>query len=192
MSTLPEIADAMGVVRANGNPPLALFHCVTDYPAAPTDCNLRAIDMMRRAFGVPVGWSDHTAGANVTLAAVAVGANLVEKHFTLDRQLPGPDHQASLEPDELAALVTAVREAEAAMGDGRKRPVPAEAANAAVVRRSMHAARRLPAGYVLQEQDLVALRPGTGIPPSARACLIGRVLRVEVRPGEMLQEHHLA
>jgi N,N'-diacetyllegionaminate synthase len=192
MSTVPEIADAVQVLRAHGNPPLALFHCVSDYPAAPGDCNLRAIETMRRAFGVPVGWSDHTAGSNVTLAAVAAGASLIEKHFTIDRQLPGPDHRASLEPNELATLVAAVREAEAAMGDGRKRPVPAEAANAAVVRRSMHAARRLPAGHVLQEQDLVALRPGTGIPPSARAGLVGRALRVEVLRGEMLQEHHLA
>ena len=192
MSTVPEIADALEVVRAHGNPPLALLHCVTDYPAAPADCNLRAIEMMRRAFGVPVGWSDHTAGSNVTLAAVAAGASLIEKHFTIDRQLPGPDHRASLEPNELTALVAAVREAEAAMGDGRKRPVPAEAANATIVRRSMHAARKLPAGHVLEDQDLVALRPGTGIPPSARARLVGRALRVEVLRGEMLQEHHLA
>ncbi|HEU4681511.1 MAG TPA: N-acetylneuraminate synthase family protein, partial [Gemmatimonadales bacterium] len=147
---------------------------------------------MRRAFGVPVGWSDHTTGSNVTLAAVAAGASLIEKHFTLDRTLAGPDHRASLEPAELAALVVAVRETETAMGDGRKRPVPSEAANAAVVRRSMHASRKLPAGHVLEDRDLVALRPGTGIPPSARARLIGRALRVEVMRGEMLQDDHLA
>jgi sialic acid synthase SpsE len=128
----------------------------------------------------------------VALAAVAAGASLIEKHFTLDRQMTGPDHRASLDPEELTALVAALREAEAAMGDGRKRPVPAEAANAAVVRRSMHASRSLPAGHVLQDQDLVALRPGTGIPPSARAGLVGRALRVGVQGGEMLQEHHLA
>jgi N-acetylneuraminate synthase/N,N'-diacetyllegionaminate synthase len=192
MSTMAEIADAVAVVRANGNPPLALLHCVTDYPATPGDCNLRAIETMRRAFGVPVGWSDHTAGLSVALAAVAAGASVVEKHFTLDRRLPGPDHRASLEPSELAALVTAIRETEAAMGDGHKRPVPAEAANAAVVRRSLHAARRLQSGHVIEDKDLVALRPGTGIPPSERDRLVGRALRVEVPRGEMLQEHHLA
>ena len=192
MSTMIDVAGALEVVRANGNPPVALFHCVTDYPANPSDCNLRAIETMRRAFGVPVGWSDHTAGSNVTLAAVAAGACMIEKHFTLDRQLPGPDHLASLEPSELHALVKATRETEAAMGDGRKRPVPAEMANAAVVRRSMHAARRLSAGHVLVDRDLVALRPGTGVPPSARDRLLGRRLRVELLQGEMLQEHHLA
>ena len=192
MSTLPEVADAVEVVRANGGPPLALFHCVSDYPAAPGDCNLRAIHTMQRTFGVPVGWSDHTLGVTVGVAAVAGGASLIEKHFTLDRNLPGPDHQASLEPDELTTFIAAIREAEAAMGDGNKRPVPAEAAIAAVVRRSMHAARSLPAGHVLEDGDLVALRPGTGIPPSSCTRLLGRALRVEVLRGEMLQEQSLA
>ncbi|MEP7225721.1 MAG: N-acetylneuraminate synthase [Gemmatimonadales bacterium] len=191
MSTLSEVATAVSVVRASGNPPLALFHCVTNYPAAPADCNLRAIETMRRAFGVPVGWSDHTEGFYPSIAAVAAGASLLEKHFTLDRSLPGPDHRASLEPGELIQLVAAVRETEATLGDGIKRPAPSEAANARLVRRSVHAARPLPAGHVLAPQDLVALRPGNGLPPSTIGRLVGRSLRVELARGEMLREEHL-
>jgi N-acetylneuraminate synthase len=191
MSTLAEVAEAVEVVREHGDPPLALFHCVTSYPAAPADCNLRAIGVMRATFGVPVGWSDHTEGMSVSLAAVAAGANLLEKHFTLDRGLPGPDHRASLEPAELAGMVKAVREIESALGDGVKRPTVSELANATVVRRSLHASRALPAGHVLKSADLIALRPGTGLPPSLRPRLVGRKLRVDVEPGEMLAERHL-
>jgi N-acetylneuraminate synthase/N,N'-diacetyllegionaminate synthase len=191
MSTMAEVAEAVQVVRENGDPPLALFHCVTSYPAAAADCNLHAIGAMRAAFGVPVGWSDHTEGRQVSLAAVAAGASLLEKHVTLARDLPGPDHAASLEPEELAALVGAVREIELALGDGVKRPAASELANAAVVRRSLHASRTLAAGHVLQAADLIALRPGTGLAPSQRERLIGRRLRVGVERGEILGEHHL-
>ncbi len=191
MSTLAEVAEAVQVVREHGDPPLALFHCVTSYPAAPADCNLRAMGVMRATFGVPVGWSDHTEGMAVSLAAVAAGASLLEKHFTLDRGLPGPDHGASLEPAELAAMVKSVREVEAALGDGVKRPVASELANATVVRRSLHASRPLPAGHVLKPEDLIALRPGTGLPPALRQRLVGRKLKVDVEQGEMLAERHL-
>jgi N,N'-diacetyllegionaminate synthase len=191
MSTLAEVAEAVQVVRENGDPPLALLHCVTSYPAAAADCNLRAIAAMRTAFGVPVGWSDHTEGLQVSLAAVAAGAKLLEKHFTLDRGLPGPDHLASLEPSELTALVRAVREVEAALGDGVKWPASSELQNAAAVRRSLHASRPLPAGHVLQAADLVALRPGTGLSPTLRDRLVGRKLLVGVERGEMLSERHL-
>lgn len=191
MATLGEVAEAVQVVREHGDPPLALFHCVTSYPAAAADCNLRAIGSMRAAFGVPVGWSDHTEGIQVSLAAVAAGASLLEKHFTLDRRLPGPDHLASLEPGELTALVKAVREIESALGDGVKRPAAAELANVSAARRSLHAARPLPAGHVLQAADLVALRPGTGLPPAIRDRLVGRTLKAAVGRGEMLAERHL-
>ena len=191
MSTLAEVAEAVQVVRENGDPPLALFHCVTSYPAAASDCNLRALAAMEAAFGVPVGWSDHTEGIQVSLAAVAAGARLLEKHFTVDRDLPGPDHRASLEPGELAALVQAVREVGSALGDGVKRPMLSELANAAVARRSLHASRPLPAGHVLEAADLIALRPGTGLPPAFRDRLTGRTLRVAVERGEMLGEGHV-
>lgn len=191
MSTLAEIAEAVQVIREHGDPPLALFHCVTSYPAAAADCNLRAIAAMRAAFGVPVGWSDHTAGIEISLAAVAAGAAVLEKHFTLDRTLPGPDHRASLEPAELSALVQSVRSIEAALGDGLKRPAASELANVAAARRSLHLARALPAGHVLARTDLVALRPGTGLSPALRDRLVGRKLRVGVEGGEMLSERHL-
>lgn len=191
MAGLTEVAQAVHVVRAQGDPPLALLHCVTSYPAPPADCNLRAIGAMAAAFGVPVGWSDHTEGLRLSLAAVAAGATLLEKHFTLDRDLPGPDHRASLEPGELAELVQAIREVGVALGDGRKRPMPSELANAAVARRSLHASRALPVGHVLTAGDLAALRPGTGLPPSLRDRLVGRRVRVAVERGEMLSERHL-
>jgi N,N'-diacetyllegionaminate synthase len=191
MSTLVEVAAAVQVVRESGDPPLALFHCVTSYPAAPADCNLRAMAAMRAAFGVPVGWSDHTEGIQISLAAVAAGAAVLEKHFTLDRTLPGPDHRASLEPGELSAMLRSIREVEAAMGDGAKRPAASELANTAAARRSLHASRALPPGHVLDEADLIALRPGTGLSPALRARLVGRKLRVGLKRGEMLAEGHL-
>ncbi len=191
MSTMAEVAAAVQVVRAQGTTPLALLHCVTNYPAAPADCNLRAIRAMRATFGVPVGWSDHTDGIEVSLAAVAAGADLLEKHVTLDRGMPGPDHGASLEPGELAALVRGVRDVQAAMGDGVKRPAASELANLPIVRRSLHATGALPAGHVLTVGDMVALRPGTGLPPSQRDRLVGRRLRSAVARGEMLDERHV-
>jgi N-acetylneuraminate synthase/N,N'-diacetyllegionaminate synthase len=191
MSTLAEVAEAVQVVRESGDPPLALFHCVTSYPAAAAECNLKAMETMRAAFGVPVGWSDHTRGIDIALAAVAAGAAVLEKHFTLDRTMPGPDHRASLEPGELSSMVHAIREIEHALGDGVKRPAPSELANISAARRSLHASRALPPGHVLNEGDLVALRPGTGLSPALRDRLVGRRLRVAVESGEMLAEGHL-
>jgi N,N'-diacetyllegionaminate synthase len=192
MSDLGEVEAAVDVIRTHGDPPLALFHCVSSYPARPEDCNLRAIETMRRRFDVPVGWSDHTEGIDVALAAVALGAELLEKHFTLDRGLPGPDHKASLEPAEIGRLVAGVRAVTAARGDGVKTPTAGELATAQVVRRSLHASRDLPKGHVLRDADLVALRPGTGLAPSARSDVIGRALRVPVGRGEIICEEHLA
>ena len=146
---------------------------------------------MAERLGVPVGYSDHTEGTEVALAAVALGACVLEKHFTLDRSLPGPDHRASLEPEELAALVRAVRRVEAALGDGVKAPTAAERRNAAVVRRSLAAAADLPAGAELTREMLTALRPGTGIPPARIDEVVGRRLRRDLERGELLDEDDL-
>jgi sialic acid synthase SpsE len=178
-------------VRANGDVALALFHCVSSYPAAPADSNLRAIETMRRAFGVPVGWSDHTPGITMPIAAVAAGATLVEKHVTLDRTRRGPDHAASLEPDQLAAMVRAIREVEAALGTGRKVPVDAERDVAAVARRSVHWATSLEPGAELREADLAILRPGTGLRPSLLSSLVGRRTARAVRAGAAVRPDDL-
>jgi len=174
MAEMVEVAEAMDAIAAAGDPPVALFHCVSAYPAPPADANLRAIETLRRAFGVPTGWSDHTPGIELALASVAAGAVLVEKHLTLDRTLPGPDHPASLEPDELRAMVDGIRMVSAAMGDGIKRPVAAERPIAAVARKSLHWRVALAAGTVISEGDLLAMRPGTGLAPGRTADLVGR------------------
>lgn len=183
MSTLAEVHQAVRAIRIAGGPDVALFHCVSNYPAAPSDCNLSAISTLRAAFRVPVGWSDHTLGVEVSVAAVAQGAALIEKHLTLDKSLPGPDHRASLDPSEFRELVRAIRSVESAMGDGIKVPQASEAGTATVARRSVHAAVDLEAGHVLRAGDLRVLRPSTGIPPQFVESLPGRRLRVSVREG---------
>jgi N,N'-diacetyllegionaminate synthase len=188
MCTLAEVAAAVAVIRASGDPPLALFHCVSAYPTDPADSNLRAMATLRGAFVVPVGWSDHTDGIEIAIAATALGAELLEKHLTLDRNLPGPDHRASLEPAAFAEMTRVVRVTERALGDGVKAPRPAEAPIAAVARKSLHYAAALPAGSRLRREDLVALRPGTGISPSRIAELVGRPLRRDVRAGALASE----
>lgn len=180
MATLGEVEAALGAIRATGNEDVVLLHCVSNYPAAASDVNLRAMETMGRAFGVPVGYSDHTLGPEVALAAVALGACVVEKHITLDRSLPGPDHEASMEPADFAAMVRAIRNVEAALGDGVKRPRPSEANTAAVARRSVVSAVDIPAGAVVTEEMLTAKRPGTGIPPSAARWLVGRTARLDI------------
>ena len=174
MAEMVEVAEAMDAIAAAGDPPVALFHCVSAYPAPAADANLRAIETLRRAFGVPTGWSDHTPGIELALASVAAGAVLVEKHLTLDRTFPGPDHPASLEPDELRAMVDGIRMVSAAMGDGIKRPVAAERPIAAVARKSLHWRVALAAGAEIGEEHLVAMRPGTGMAPGRTADLVGR------------------
>lgn len=192
MSGMRDVVAAVRTIRSNGKAPLCLLHCVSRYPATPEECNLRAMETMRERFGVPVGWSDHTLGTSVALAAVALGASVVEKHLTLDRTLPGPDHRSSLEPEELAGLVRAIREVEAALGSGRKRPAPSESTIAAVARRSVHAARDLPSGHRIVPGDLVALRPGTGIPADSIGSLRGRRLTRTVPSGRMIRKEDLA
>lgn len=183
MSDLEEVRAAVEAIRAAGNAEIALLHCVSNYPAQAASSNLRAMETMRTKLGVPVGLSDHTLGIEVSLAAVALGACILEKHFTLDRDLPGPDHKASLEPGELKALVAGIRTVESALGDGIKQPVEEERETRAVARRSLVAARDLPAGTVLTEDAVAILRPGTGLPPSARASVLGKRVRRAVSAG---------
>ncbi len=186
MADIAEVADALDAIAAAGDPPVALFHCVSNYPADPATANLRAMGTLRAAFGVPVGWSDHSLGIELAGAATALGAELLEKHLTLDRSRPGPDHRASLEPDAFAAMVSAVRAVEAARGDGDKRPAAEETAIAAVARKSLFWARALEAGEVVSATDVRALRPGTGVSPARLDELIGRPLVRAVRAGEAL------
>lgn len=174
MADMAEVEAAVATLRAAGAADLALLQCVSNYPADPALTNLRVMDTLARVFGTPVGLSDHSTGLTVAIAAVARGAAYLEKHFTLDRNLPGPDHQASLLPDELRALVTAVREVESALGDGVKRPAPSELPVRDVARKSLVAARDLPAGTVLTREDLDVLRPGTGLSPAALPTVLGR------------------
>lgn len=191
MSTLSEVGEALDVIEANGAPPVVLLHCVSSYPAPALDANLAAMRTLREAFARPVGWSDHTPGVAVSVAAVALEACVIEKHFTLDRTLPGPDHRASLEPSELAELVRAVDDAWVARGDGLKRCRPIEEDARRVARRSLFASRDLPAGTRLSAEDLVALRPGTGISPARIGSVDGRRVRRDVMTGEMLAEEDL-
>lgn len=191
MAEMVEVDDAVDVVRREHPAEIGIFHCVSNYPASPTDCNLKALDTLAREYSVPVGWSDHTLGTHVALAAVGRGASLLEKHFTLDCNLPGPDHRASIEPDELSLMVAAVRDVEQALGDGIKRPAASETDTARAARRSLHAARDLVAGTTVHNADLVALRPGTGIAANQKHRLLGRRLARDVGQGQLLGEDDL-
>jgi sialic acid synthase SpsE len=179
-------------LRAGGADDLVLLHCVSTYPAPPADANLRVLDTLRLAFDCPVGYSDHTPGIAVAVAAVARGARVIEKHLTLDTSLPGPDHAASLEPDEFRSMVAAIRQVEVALGDGVKRCMPSERDTRDVARRSLAFGRALPAGSVLTDADLVLLRPGTGFAPAERTLLVGRTLRREAAAGRLVRLEDLA
>ena len=176
MATLDEIGAAIAALEKSGmrRERLTVLHCTTAYPAPVEDVNLRAMAALRDAFDVAVGYSDHTRGTEVAIAAVALGAVMIEKHFTTDRHLPGPDHQASLEPVELAGMITAIRNIERALGDGVKRCAISEAANVAVARRSLVAKQTIRAGDVFSEANLSARRPGIGISPMRWDDVVGR------------------
>ncbi|MBI5568748.1 MAG: N-acetylneuraminate synthase [Desulfomonile tiedjei] len=186
MANLGEVEAAVNAAKRAGNEHLVLLHCVSNYPADPRDSNLRAMSCMAEAFKVPIGYSDHTLGIEVALAAVALGACVIEKHFTLDRSMPGPDHGVSLEPDELIDLVQGIRKVEQALGHGRKEPAASEAEIARVARKSLVAARDIPAGTVLTDEMVAVKRPGTGLAPALKPCVLGRTTRWEIAEGDVL------
>jgi N,N'-diacetyllegionaminate synthase len=167
MGTLDEVVEAVGALERAGTPRarITVLHCTTNYPADMAEVNLRAMARMGEEIGVQVGYSDHTVGIEVAIAAVALGASVIEKHFTVDRSLPGPDHKASLEPGELTQMVRSIRAIEAALGSPEKRPSAAEVANRAVVRRSLVAAQPIAAGELFTPTNVATKRPGTGISP---------------------------
>lgn len=188
MATLGEVEEAIdAIINVNPSffdtfhlshltchlPPLTLLHCVSEYPAKYEDVNLKAMLTLKKAFNLPVGYSDHTLGMEISMAAVAMGARIIEKHFTLDKNLPGPDHKASLEPQELRQMVRAIRNVEKSLGDGIKRPAQSELEVAKVVRRSLMATRDIKAGEVVKESDITTMRPGTGILPKFKKIIIG-------------------
>ena len=184
MSTLAEVERALSVIRNEGVEDVVLLHCVSNYPARIEDVNLRAMETLRCAFRLPVGFSDHTLGITVPIAAVALGACTIEKHFTLDRSLPGPDHKASLEPYELKEMVNGIRDVERALGDGVKRPTKNEEEVRKVARRSIVAEVDIPKGEIITEDMLDIKRPAVGLEPAYMNIVVGRKAKVSIKSGE--------
>lgn len=174
MANLAEIEMAVETLENGVIKSLTILHCVTEYPAPYNEINLKAMNTIKAAFNYPVGYSDHTPGIEIPLAAVAVGATVIEKHFTLDKNLPGPDHRASLDKEEFRSMITAIRNIELSLGDGVKRPAPCEIPNMKVARKSIVAARDIKAGEILSAANLTVKRPGTGIPPYRWNELVGK------------------
>lgn len=190
MATLGEIETAIDVLENAGTPRsmLTVLHCTTEYPTPMAEVNLRAMQSLRTAFGVDVGYSDHTQGIEVAIAAVAMGASVIEKHFTLDRTLPGPDHQASLEPAELRDMVTAIRNIEVALGDGIKRLTPSEVRNKFVARKSLVASRKIKVGEVFTVDNLTTKRPGSGISAMRWDEFLGKKAQRDFSADELIED----
>src|SRR5439155_2288647 len=186
MATLSEIDAAVRAFRETGGRDLILLHCTSSYPTPPEDVNLRRIPALADVFGCTVGFSDHTWGMVAAVGAVTLGACWIEKHFTLDRSSPGPDHRFSSDPDEFKTLVKAVREIETCLGTSSVHPTPSEAAGRLAFRLSCVAARPLPTGHAIGIQDVAFRRPGTGLPPAAIDWLVGHTLRRSIETGHVL------
>lgn len=187
MSDMDDIAAAIRVLRENGAADIKLLHCNTEYPTPFEDVNLRAMMTMRNAFGLEVGYSDHTKGIEVPVAAVAMGATIIEKHITLDRNMEGPDHRASLEPDELTAMITGIRNIEKALGDGNKKPSPSEKKNISVARKSIVAKCRIRKGELFTENNITVKRPGTGISPMKWSSIVGTKATRDFEEDELIE-----
>lgn len=186
MSTLGEVEHAVRAIEEEGNADIILLHCVTNYPADAEDVNLRAIDTLYHAFGFPAGYSDHTLGIVIPIAAVSRGACILEKHFTLNKNLPGPDHKASLEPVELKRMIAGIREVETAMGTGIKAPTRSEIENIKTIRRSVVAAKDIPKNTIISSGHVTTKRPGTGISPDLISTIIGTRTKRNIKKDEML------
>lgn len=188
MSTLEEVNTAVNILIANGTEKdkIHVLHCNTEYPTPYEDVNLKAMLTIRDRLGVKVGYSDHTVGVEVSVAAVALGAEIIEKHFTLDRNMPGPDHKASLEPNELVTLVKSIRHIEKALGDGVKKPSPSEQKNMTIARKSIHLNSQVRQGQVILESDLLMVRPGDGISPMDMDKVIGKKASRDLPGGHKL------
>jgi N-acetylneuraminate synthase len=187
MSTIEEIGNALGVLNANSTPQVTVLHCNTEYPTPMHDANVRAMLDIFRNFGVPVGFSDHTLGMAAPLAAVALGAVVVEKHFTLDKNMDGPDHKASMSPEELKELIKTIRETELALGDGQKKVTESEAKNINIARKSIVAIKPIKKGDLLTEENLYVKRPGGGISPMKWHEVLGTQAVRDFAPDELIE-----
>jgi N,N'-diacetyllegionaminate synthase len=189
MSTLEEVRSALDILMEAGakKDKITILHCNTEYPTPMEDVNLKAMLTIRDELGVNIGYSDHTLGIEVPIAAVAMGATIIEKHFTLDRALPGPDHAASLEPDELKKMVIAIRNIEKAMGNGIKKPSPSETKNISVARKSIVAKMPIKKGELFTEENLTVKRPGTGISPMKWEDVIGKVANQDYKMDDLIR-----
>lgn len=187
MCSMEEIEAAIRVLKDNGTTDIRLLHCNTEYPTPFEDVNLKAMETMRREFGVEVGYSDHTKGIEVPIAATALGATIIEKHFTLDRNMEGPDHKASLEPQELAAMVSSIRHIEKSLGTGVKAPSPSELKNVSVARKSIVASKAISKGEVFTAENITVKRPGNGISPMKWFDVIGQIANRNFVADEMIE-----
>lgn len=187
MCNLEEIEAAIKVLKDNGCGEISLLHCTTEYPAPLVDVNLKAMDTLREKFGYEVGYSDHTKGIEIPIAAVAMGATIIEKHFTLDKNMEGPDHKASLEPQELKAMVDAIRNIEKAIGNGIKVPSESEIKNIAIARKSIVAKRNINVGEKLTEENITTKRPGNGISPMRWNEILGTVAKRDFSEDELIE-----
>lgn len=186
MSTLQEVQEAVRVLQQNGSGKVTVLHCNTEYPTPVEDVNLKAMQTLKETLGTDIGYSDHTLGIEVPIAAAALGAVVIEKHFTLDKNMEGPDHRASLEPEELKAMVQAIRNIEKALGNGEKVPSASEKKNIAIARKSIVAARDIAAGEIFTEENLTTKRPGSGISPMEWEKVLGQQAVRDFKEDELI------
>ena len=187
MSTMEDIRAAVSVLKNNGSGEITVLHCTTEYPTPYEDVNLNAMNTIKAEFDLPIGYSDHTQGIEIPIAAVALGATVIEKHFTLDRTMEGPDHKASLEPNELKAMVSAIRNVEVAIGSGEKKPAESEKKNMVIARKSIIAKHYITKGEVFTEENLTIKRPGNGISPMKWFEVMGQAASRDFREDELIE-----